>query len=102
MKEFYTESDAGSVKVGILGQFITLIANGYGDGETAVTILEPGEKLPDGAHFETVVEGSQINIYAYDCNGYTGDQVVTTISGRYGCYSLDLGNGGAVIFQKWE
>lgn len=101
MKTLTTYSDAGSVKVGIAGRFTALIGNGYGDGETLVTILEQNEALPEGARFENVIEGEEINIYAYDCSGWQGKEVVETLSGRYGCYSKGENSGGAVYFWKW-
>ena len=102
MKTFLTESDAGSVKVGILGKFTTHIFNGYGDGETTVIVLDAGEKVPDGARYETSVEGDEINIYAYDCCNDSNAEIVTTLSGRYCCYSKDGWDSGTVIFEKIE
>lgn len=108
MKEFYTESDAGSVKIGIAGKFTILIPNGYGDGDVCVLVTEKNEPEAEQAkgEFYTSIEGKEINIYAYDCNGYRGDEVVATLSGRYGVYidSEDKDGkavGGLVVFERW-
>lgn len=102
MKHYNTEADAGSVKIGINGRFTVLMPNGYGDGDVDVYILEEGEKAPDGARFLTSVEGEEINVYAYDCDGYRGGEIVTTLSGRFGVYSKDTGDGGSVYFELWH
>lgn len=109
MKEFYTESDAGAVKIGINGKFTILIPNGYGDGDVCVLVTEkdePGTEQAKGEFF-TSIEGDEINIYAYDCKGYRGDEIVTTLRGRYGIYTDSEEKdgeiiGGLVVFEKWK
>ena len=93
MKNFRTESDAGAVAVGTAG-FKTLIRNGYGDGTTFVYVLERGERHPQGATFETSVEG-EFNIYSYDCEPSIPK---ITLRGRYGVFS----NEGVVYFEPWN
>lgn len=101
MLKFYTDSDAGAVKVGIIGQFTINIPNLYGDCTTEVIVLEENEELPDRAKWVVSVAGEQINIYAYDCGGERGEEIVTTLSGNYRCYNLEKNHNGVVIFQKY-
>lgn len=93
MKKYYTESDAGSVRVGN-DHFTILIPNGYGDCTTTVHILDQEEERPE-AEFFTSFRGENIKIYAYDCGG---DAVVATISGRFGAYVKNKN----VYFIRWE
>lgn len=100
MKKFTTMSDAGGLKVGTK-DFNIIIPNGYGDGDTLVRVLEESEKAPSTARFFTSIEGENINVYAYDC----GQEVETTLSGRYGVY-IDYNealysNQGNVYLEKW-
>jgi|GEM_PF-956631 len=90
-KSFHTISDAGSLKIGN-DSFSILIPNGYGDGTMRCAILESGEFNRDAFEFFTSIEGT-LNIYGYDC----GDDVVKTITGRFGIYH---GNG-FVVLERW-
>lgn len=93
MKKYYTESDAGSVRIGN-DHFTILIPNGYGDCTTTVHLLEQNEEQPE-AEFFTSFSGENIKIYEYDCGG---DAAVVTISGRFGAYY----NNKNVYFIRWE
>jgi hypothetical protein len=96
MKQFKTYSDIGSVLVGN-DNFSVALQNGYGDGETLVRVYEIGEKVPDGAKFNTSVQGT-FNIYNYDCSDRNEEDVVATLSGRFGVYY----GYSSVFFEKWE
>lgn len=100
MKRFYTESDAGGVRIGINGSFTVLIPNGYGDGKTEVIIYDEEIKM-DHRRFFTSIEGSQINIYAFDCGC---DELVYTLSGKYDIYIIgddkQHKDKGAVCFVR--
>ena len=89
-KVFKTVSDIGGVKIGN-DKFTVIIPNGYGDGDTRIAIVNRGEINDNMFNFFTFIEGD-INIYSYDC----GDDVVKTISGKYGVYYWE----GFVIFEK--
>lgn len=89
-KVFKTMSDIGGVKIGN-DKFTVIIPNGYGDGDTRIAIVNRGEINDNMFNFFTFIEGD-INIYSYDC----GDDVVRTISGKYGVYYWE----GFVIFEK--
>lgn len=93
MEKYYTESEAGSVRIGN-DCFTILIPNGYGDCTTIVHVVEKGEE-PSEAKFFTSFSGKNVNVYAYDCSG---DDVVTTLSGRFGAYR----SGKNVYFVRWE
>ena len=93
MKKYYTEADAGSVRIGN-DRFTILVPNGYGDCTTTVHILERHEEQPE-AKFFTSFSGENIKVYAYDCGG---DEAVATISGRFGAHY----NNGNVYFIRWE
>lgn len=89
-KVFKTMSDIGGVKIGN-DKFTVIIPNGYGDGDTRIAIVNRGEINDNMFNFFAFIEGN-INIYSYDC----GDDVVRTISGKYGVYYWE----GFVIFEK--
>lgn len=92
-----TMSDVGSVKIGIEGKCTILIPNGYGDGPTEVRIVPNRDYIPDGACFLTTVEGDSIGIFEYDC----GQEVIKTLSGRFGIYNIEGSDHGLVIFERW-
>jgi len=95
-KRIYTDSDAGSVKIG--NETMTInIPNGYGDGQTDVFIVEKkkGDNVRIPYDFLTTVKGT-FNIYEYDCGN--GEDAVVTISGEYAIYF----ENGVVVFEKWE
>lgn len=97
MKEYYTEAEAGSVRIGN-DDFTILIPNGYGDCTTTVHVLDKGEELPKFLTFKdffTSFRGENVKIYEYDCGG---DNIVATLSGRFGAYYNDKD----VYFMRWE
>lgn len=79
---FKTESDAGSLKIGN-SSFSTLFSNGYGDCENLVFIINKEISL-QCLEFKTTIEGSEINIYEYDC----GNNIIETLRGKYTIYSF--------------
>jgi hypothetical protein len=92
-KEFKTESDAGSVKIGN-SSFSVLISNGCGDGTTRVAIFDDEKEFnSDMMDFQASINGC-FNIYSYDC----GNDVVINLNGRYGIYSYQ----GFVAFENWD
>lgn len=94
MEKYYTEADAGSVRIGN-ENFTVLIPNGWGDCRTSVTILDKNEKVVKDTKFFTSFEGQNIKIYKYDCGG---DEYVTILSGRFGAY---IGNK-SIWLARWE
>lgn len=96
MKEFETYSDIGSVLVGNK-QFAVALTNGLGDGETLVRVYELGNRVPNGLKFNTSIDGT-FNIYKYDCSNRNEEDIVATLSGRFGVYY----GCGSVYFEKWE
>lgn len=102
MKTFYTESDIGCVKIGIESKCTFFISNGYGGGIITVLVYDKDEEEFSNYPLSGQVEGAEINIYDYDCDG---GEVVTTISGKYFIYILDdrekILNEGAVAFVKF-
>lgn len=91
-RQFKTEADAGSVKVGN-ENFSVLIPNGYGDGFTRVAIFSKEEFLAECyMNFLTLISGTNISIYSYDC----GDEVCKVINGVFAVYAKD----GFVAFVK--
>lgn len=94
--EFETCSDIGSVLVGNK-QFAVALTNGHGDGETLVRVYELGNRVPDGLKFNTSIEGT-FNVYNYDCSKRNEEDIVATLSGRFGVYY----GYGSVYFEKWE
>lgn len=90
--KFTTISDAGSLKVGN-SSFSTLFSNGYGDCENLVYIIDREINL-HCLEFKTIIEGSEINIYEYDC----GNKVIATLSGKYALYSHTKNGLGNKIF----
>ena len=96
MKEFETYSDIGSVLAGTK-KFAVALQNGLGDGKTLVRVYGIDENLPEGPKFNTSIEGI-FNIYNYDCSKRSEEDIVATLSGRFGVYY----GYGAVFFKKWE
>ena len=92
-QSFVTSSDMGGVKIGTDG-FSIVMPNGYGDTpRNRVSINERGSFNSSAFTFWTSISGKEINIYDYDC----GDNIVVTLSGRYGVYY----NNRVIIFEKW-
>ena len=98
-------SDRGAVLIGN-NDWAFAVPNGYGDGETKVTIWEEeSEEFLDyekkrKLRFLASAEGT-FNIYKNDCAdfkaGYNHD-IWTTLQGRYGVYY----GTSEVAFVKWE
>lgn len=84
-RQFKTESDAGSLKVGN-ESFQTLIGNGRGDGVTRVAVFGKDEEF-NREYFGGIVSTVQgmFNIYDYDC----GDSAAKVVEGRYFVYAYD-------------
>ena len=90
---FTVFSDAGSVAVEHDG-FCVQIPNGFGDGETCVSIVDSSVNIQSlFPYFRTVVNGS-FDILDYDCGG----SAIRHCEGRYGVYA----ERGFVIFEKWD
>ena len=92
---FSVMSDAGGVKVGN-DNFSTIFDNGYGDGETLVSVYDKQSEFDlDGLlEFNTSIECHDAYIYDYDCGG----EPVSKLYGRYGVYS----GYGCVAFVRWN
>ncbi len=88
-----TISDIGGLKIGN-DSFSINIPNGYGDGDMYYTVLGKGCFNHDMLDYFTSVRGTEINIYDYDC----GDEILETISGRFGIYY----GYGFVVLEKWD
>lgn len=93
-KQFKTESDAGSVRIGN-ESFSVLIPNGWGDGVTRVAVFENNYEFKAGSllSFFTTVSGD-FGVYAYDCGG---SEVVAELSGWYAAYYGE----GFVALVRW-
>lgn len=96
MEQIYTESDAGGILVGTK-DFGVKISNGYGDGTTEIIILDINEELPKNAKYKQCLEG-KFNIYNYDCSKRLDEDIVCTLTGRYGVFRDDY----SIYFQKWS
>lgn len=96
-EEFKTYSDVGGVKVGN-DTFNVVVPNGYGDGVTRCRMVEKGTPWPSDAFtFWGCINGTDINIYEYDC----GSDVERHLDGtRYGCFYN--GTGSFVVFERWD
>lgn len=92
-ERFYTSSDAGGVKIGN-DSFSVIIPNGYGDTDkNIVAVIDDNSLNKTAFDFWSVVEGTNISIYEYDC----GNDTVATLSGEYGVYVNDR----VIVFEKW-
>lgn len=85
-------SDAGSLAVGC-GQCRFFIPNRSGDGVMRYAVVAKSEWNNGMADFTAMISGD-IDIYGYDC----GNEVIETISGRFGIYVYE----GIVILERWE
>lgn len=99
MKTYSTYSDGGCVKIGIDNGFIR-IANGYGDGETIVRVLNENEEKPEDAVLLGEINSDQISVYEFDY----GKKVLFTLKGRYGILrdKKEAIFNGNLYFQKWS
>ena len=101
MKEFTCYSDVRSVTVGSK-EFRVDLPNRGGDGTTMCYIFEDeGEfalnKDHSNSSFVTCVEGT-FNVYNYDCTSGIDEDILITLTGRYGVYRSNM----KVILVKWE
>ena len=96
MEKFYTESDAGGILVGTK-DFGVNISNGFGDGTTEVIILDINEDLPRDVRYIQSIRGN-FNIYNYDCSKRLDNDIVCTLTGRYGVYRDDY----SMYLKKWS
>lgn len=101
MKKFVCESDIGSVLVGNK-QVRFALPNIGGDGLTTVIICDSNSEYllnveEDSNVFTTVIEGT-FNVFSYDCSDGRKEDIVTTLTGRYGVYR----DSWKVILVKWE
>lgn len=92
-KQIKLNSDAGGIKVGT-DNFSIIIPNGSGDGITRFAILNEDEINKTVFEYFTLLEGTEINVYEYDC----GDKVLCTLRGRYGSYYSD----GFIVLVKYN
>lgn len=86
-----TYSDCGGLKIGN-DTFKSLISSNGGDGVTRYAVLEEGSFNTEMLDYVGVIEGSEINIYDYDC----GNDIVQTLSGKYAIYRYC----GIIVFCK--
>lgn len=88
--------DGGTIMIGTKDCRICL-PNGYGDGDFSVNVFKTQEQKEEFHKkynkFEWVgtIEGTEINIYSYDCLTQeevedVKSNVLYTLSGRYGIY----------------
>lgn len=101
MKKFVCESDIGSVLVGN-EQVRFALPNIGGDGLTTLIICNNLEEYYHNVEgkrtmFTTVIEGT-FNVFSYDCSNGREEDIVTTLTGRYGVYR----DSWKVILVKWE
>lgn len=80
-RQFKTDSDAGSVKIGN-DSFSILIPNGQGDGITRVAVFDDRQYFNDSMMEPFTLVDGNFNIYDYDC----GERVAKKLSGRYYIY----------------
>ena len=102
MEKYKYSCDGGSIMVGVKSTRIC-IPNNYGDGTHEVFIYDLDERFDDnGWQFKCTIEGSEINIYDYDCL-YSEEfndksHILCALSGRYGVYA----NYGNIAIEKWD
>ena len=96
------DCDGGSIMIGN-ESFRVQIPNGYGDGYFPVKVIDKelsGETR--GFQFCGSVQGTDINIYGYDClhnKQELEENVLKKLEpGRYGIYAKD----GKIILEKWR
>ena len=87
--------DAGSIKVGVNGMSL-LISNGIGDGRYSWEVTTDKPSWRDGWKFETCLQGKDIQIFGYDCNG--GTPYPEKFTGAFMVYTKE----GAIKFYKWS
>ena len=104
MKQLSCYSDIGSCLIGNKN-WTFAVPNIGGDGETIISIFEgDNEEFREyekehNLKFISSVQGT-FNIYNYDCAFHSCDDedVIATLSGRYGVYRGEW----EVAFVKWE
>lgn len=99
-----TYSDIGSILLGNK-DFKIAINNGYGDCDNDIYIINHNVNI-ECLKFNTTFEGTDINIYEYDC-AKSEDESLIKLSGRYAIYSFISKNNrnlGDRIFAivKWN
>lgn len=90
-----TISDRGAIKVGN-DSFCVDIDNFGCEGYNVVYVIDTKDDVNlDFSKFVTSIEGTDINIYDYDC----GNSVALKLKGRrYGVYAIE----NLVVFKLWE
>lgn len=104
MKRIFCSSDIGAVLVGNK-DWSFAIPNRGGDGETEVLIFDGNDeaefcKKYEDTQFLSSIQGT-FNIYNHDCafnSGCNDEDVVETLSGRYGVFVGEY----KVAFVKWK
>ena len=104
MTKLYCDSDIGSCLIGNK-DWTFAVPNIGGDGETTISIFDSDDEEFIKYHkqnklkFISSAQGT-FNIYSYDCafRGCKNEDVIATLSGRYGVYQGDW----EVAFVKWE
>lgn len=104
MQKKYYICDGGSLAIGTPTARFNVV-NRYGDGEWAVEVHN-GFRSCDRTDllFMGSVEGSEINVYDYDCLTDTDLEdpahILFTLSGRYGVFARV--NSGDIVLEKWS
>ena len=103
MQRFECISDIGSILVGN-EEFGVALPNIGGDGLTILTIYDTEAECDldcklrkTSLRFITCLEGT-FNIYNYDCSTRKKEDIIATISGRYGIWQGNM----EVALVKWE
>ena len=104
-KKYKYGCDGGCILLGNATSRVNL-PNGYGDGEHTIEVRSSAYRdYTYERKFEWlgVVEGSEVNVYNYDC--LHGDELTdkenilyTLPSGRWGVYAAD----GDILLQQWD
>lgn len=112
MKRFKYSCNGGALALGN-ETFTCHYMNSYGDGTHHVYIKDRNEQFPgadnrsfyDLYHFEGSIEGV-FNVYNYDCLSKSEwnnkENILITLTGRYGVYSMKDKYSGDMLLEKWE
>jgi len=100
MKKFEYIADCGSIAIGN-NNFISLFANGCGDGKFEVSINNKNNNdNNDERIFITVIECfKETNVYRHDCEPFNSI-IYKLKAGRYGIYRHK--NNGNMYIQLWK
>lgn len=99
-KKTYT-CDGGSICIGTKASR-AFFPNNYGDGGFYVYTCSNLRELKGDWMFKGAVEGTNINVYKYDCLSNeeceNHKNILFTLTGRWGVYA----QGGDIALERWN